>query len=122
MIETLKASYQNFSDAVIRDIQLVYPSDNAESTRKVNIRIDCRNVTKNYRWETLMLCFSDVSKFVLIEENFTNQIIEELKYDEIEGSCVFDFSYNYWTNIEELKKSTFYIICKGISFQIEKIY
>ncbi|MGN6569315.1 MAG: hypothetical protein ACTHJ0_15250 [Flavipsychrobacter sp.] len=77
MVIEFKEKYGELSDAVIKSINVNYAGFGDLSKRNVQIIVECKNILANYRWERILMSFDDVTKFKLIEEKFTNQIIME---------------------------------------------
>jgi hypothetical protein len=115
-IKDFKTNHGDLGDSVIRTIFIEYPKD-SDTSRKITVQLESKNILLDYRWEAVTLIFEEVSDFRIREDNSTNQIVFEATYKELDNLIAFDFSNEInWSNLIEIKKSSFYIVSRKFNW------
>ena len=117
-MENKLIGYANLSDAVIIEVQYIYPGyDDESSQKKVRVVVDCVNT--NQKWERIALDFESVSSFFFKEGKATNQIIDEIKIEPLQdGKFIFDFSQGDFIGSEYV--SDFFLVFTVLSVTVLK--
>ena len=113
MIDQIISKYENFSDALVSEIN--YKS--SLQTRSIELIVKCMNSQKDYEWEIIKLTFIDIIFFKFSEnENSSSTLINCALLKEENGIIIMDFFPlifgNY--NLKENINSDFIIKCKTL--------
>lgn len=89
--------------------------------RVLSLQIEVRNQLKEWVWENITLELHGIKHFVFKEGKSSNQILNHVYFQELNGLFLIDFAgfESKEHTLESIQKSPFYCVCEAL--KVKKI-